>query len=459
VRPLTKDEYELWTLLERMDGAESLLGFVPTMTRIYEEPRHLAPLALSLYDAEQGRAVRECVSVPPRHGKTEKLLHFIAWYLQRHPDHLLAYISYQAEVAKSKSKKARLLAERAGVALSPDSQAAGEWRTTAGGGLLATGVGGPLTSHGVQVLIVDDPFKNREEAESPIVRQAVHDWFTSTAMTRIEPGGSAFVVHTRWHDDDLIGRLLQDSEVKWGNLNLKAISDAGSALWPTRWPLDALELRRREVGPYNWASLYQGEPRPKGGRVFNEPGRFVAADLNGARIVIACDPAASESTTADHSAIVVMGARGTGLEQIFYVLEVWRGQVTVPQLVAVLHAQQKRWGAPVIVESAGGFKAVAQSLRAIDPYLKVVEVTPLGDKFQRAQPCAAAWNDQRVRVPLDSAQKPWLKPYLDEMRKFTGVKDAQDDQVDATSHAFNAVNKAVSPIVRGPTLAPNMPFV
>jgi hypothetical protein len=157
--------------------------------------------------------VRACVSVPPRHAKTETVLHGIAWLLRRHPDWPVAYVSYAADIARSKSRQARDYAARAGVTLRDDSAALHEWRTPAGGGLLATGVGGPLTGHGVRLLIVDDPFKNRSEADSPTVRETVHGWFTSTAMTRVEPGGSVLVVHTRWHPDDLIGRLLRGDRV------------------------------------------------------------------------------------------------------------------------------------------------------------------------------------------------------------------------------------------------------
>jgi hypothetical protein len=163
-------------------------------------------------------------------------------------------------------------AKRAGITLRDDSAALHEWRTPDGGGLLATGVGGPLTGHGVKLLVIDDPFKNREEADSALVRQKVYDWFTSTAMTRVEPGGSVIVVHTRWHRDDLIGRLARDEEVHWQVVNLPAIDasrDGDGSLWPERWPADALEVRRHEVGEYDWQSLYQGNPIARKGRVYS----------------------------------------------------------------------------------------------------------------------------------------------------------------------------------------------
>lgn len=250
-------------------GVLGLLDFVPKVTPLFTRPGHLVDLAALIESCEE-HPIRACVSVPPRHSKTETVLHGIARYLRRHPDRTVAYVSYAADIARSKSRQARDYARAAGVQLRDDSAALHEWRTPQGGGLLATGIGGPLTGHGVSLLVVDDPFKNRSEADSPTVRESVYNWFTSTAMTRVEPGGSVLVVHTRWHPEDLIGRLLKETEVEWQSLNLPAINAKGEALWPERWPLDALLQRKAEVGEHDWQSLYQGHPVAKAGRVFGE---------------------------------------------------------------------------------------------------------------------------------------------------------------------------------------------
>lgn len=245
----------------------SLFDFVPRVTPAFAPPRHLAPL-VDLLDAVEREPVRACVSVPPRHSKTETVLHGIARLLARHPDWTVAYVSYAADIARSKSRQLRDYAQRAGVTLRSDSAALHEWRTPQGGGLLATGIGGPLTGHGVRLLVVDDPYKNRQDADSPTVRASTLAWFTSTAMTRVEPGGSALIVHTRWHRDDLIGSLERDEEVDWEVVNLPAIDSERRALWPARWGLDALEQRRREVGEHDWQSLFQGHPTARKGRVY-----------------------------------------------------------------------------------------------------------------------------------------------------------------------------------------------
>lgn len=245
----------------------TLAEFVPRVSPAYAAPKHLGPL-LDVFDRIEHEPVRVALSVPPRFGKTETVLHGIARALVRHPEWTFAYVSYAANVARSKSRLIRDYALRAGVELRPDSKSLNEWRTPQGGGVLATGVGGPLTSHGVRVLVVDDPHKNRQEADSPLIRERIGGWFTSTAMTRIEPGGSAIVVHTRWNNDDLIGRLKSDEEQEWEVISLPAIDARGRSLWPERWPVEELNKKRIDVGEYDWESLFQQDPKVRKGLVF-----------------------------------------------------------------------------------------------------------------------------------------------------------------------------------------------
>jgi predicted phage terminase large subunit-like protein len=465
---LSPEIIELWEHLERLDGAESILANVPLLTPRYSRPDHLRPVAEVLYRGETQGGVRACISCPPRHGKTELLMHFVPWYLRRHPENNIALLMHTARLAERKSGQIRQLAQRGGLNLRTDSKAKTTWLLKEGGGLDALGGGATPIGLGFQWIIVDDPIRNREDAESPTIREKVHEWIKADVMSRLEPGGNILVMHQRWTDDDPIGRLISQTDedgITWEYLNLPAWTEHPAtctcgqcielaqrrllSLWPERWPVDALDMRRREVGEYNWASMYLGEPVPKGGRLFGEPGRYVAADLQGARIAIACDPAASEDNARDHSSIAVVAAKGLGVEERAYVLDIWRGRVTVPVLVQQLIMMQRRWNCPIHVEAVGGFKAVPQMLRQIDPQLRVVEISGnIGSKFTRAQACAAAWNDGRVFVPMDI--KPWLDPFLREVQAFTGISDKEDDQVDALCHAYNAVHKRSPGIIRGP---------
>lgn len=429
---------------------ESLHDFICRISPHHPPPRHLRPVIAQLEAARRpDRKIRVCFSMPPRHAKTTLIQHAIPWWLSRYPQETCAYASYSDRQAWSKSRVMRTLADFAGVRLADDQQNVAEWRTTTGGGLLSVGAGSGLTGQGVSgLMVVDDPFKNPEDANSQIIRDKVGEWFDGVIMTRIE-GAAVFVLHTRWHADDLIGRLAK--RAGWLVINLPALAEEndplgrapGELLWPERADLAMQIEEARATNAYIFAALYQGRPRPRGGAVFGEPRYYDPAttNLDGCRFVLAADPAASEKTSADYSAAVVLAIKGTGKDAIAYVRHVYRKQVAIPRLVDDLLSLQRTFGNTVInIEAVGGFKAVPQMLRAVNKNLRVKEIVPLGDKFLRAQPAASAWNSGRILVPSDSP--PWLADFLQEVGAFTGVHDAYDDQVDALSHAWNAGPKA-----------------
>lgn len=142
--------------------------------------------------------------------------------------------------------------------------------------MLTAGVGGPLTGRGADVLIIDDPIKNAEEAHCDTYRERTWDWYRSVAYTRLEPRGSVIVIATRWHEDDLIGRLIRAEPTAWRLLSLPALAEEddslgrppGAPLWPDRYPAPVLEETRRVVGEYYWSAQYQQRPTPAGGRIF-----------------------------------------------------------------------------------------------------------------------------------------------------------------------------------------------
>lgn len=450
---LTPDEQEeLNELDEDGAGGEGLAEFIRRLSPHHPPPQHFLPVIEALERARTEQ-MQVCISMPPRHGKTTLLQHAFAWWLSKYPADTNAYFSYNEKQGRSKGGgPSRKLSERAGIELDDEIASKSEWRTEAGGGLIAGGVGGGLTGQGVSgLMVVDDPFKNREEADSQIRREAVWEWFTEVVMTRLE-GASVFVVHTRWHEDDLIGRLSKLED--WVVINLPAIAEEddpmgraeGEALWPDRYSAEYLNRLRGLIGEFSFAALYQGRPRPRGAMVFNGAHYFDLAtfDPKGCRIILAADPAASDDTSADYSAAVALAIRGNDPATMMgYVLEVYRYQVTVPQFVNDLLAFQNRnWKGPIHVEAIAGFRAVPQMLKAINPQIRLRALTKIsGDKFLRAQPAAAAWNGARILVPTDA---PWLADFLDEVGHFTGVKDAHDDQVDALSHAWNGATGAAS---------------
>jgi len=303
-----------------------LLDFIPSLTKHYQRPSHLAPIA-SLLEATEVGPVRAAVSAPPRHSKTEMLLHFIAWLLARNPMLTVGYASHSAALALSKSRVAREYAKMAGVELKKDTDAVSEWRTKQGGGCLAAGVLGSWTGFGVNVFIIDDPYEGRAAADSPLIRGRVQDWYQSVCSTRIEPGGSAVLSSVRWHERDLVGWVTTESEERseYVTVNLPALDGEGHALWPERWPAEELLKKKAAVGPFEWASLYLGSPVPRGGEVFKGPPTvYLEPDLDGSRILIGIDPAGTEGTASDYTAAVVLAVKGYSVTISADVLEVDR---------------------------------------------------------------------------------------------------------------------------------------
>lgn len=424
--------------LRRRKKSRTLYDFVPRTVRTYAPPRHLDPLVEHL-ERSWTDEVRAAAHAPPRHSKTETVLLFLALTLQRFPHKTCAYITYEANLARSKSRKVRLWAQQSGVELAPDAQRVEEWRTTSGGGLIAGGVGGPLTGQGVDLLVIDDPYKNRAQAESAAYQRMVVDWWGDVANTRVEPGGSIFVFHTRWITNDLIGHILAGEDAdRWAWLCMPAIAEEavhgrepGEALWSDRWPLDNLLAKQRAVGPYTWASLYQGRPQPRGGAVFGEPHFFDALPA-GYRVAVGVDLAYSERTKADHSVAVVLAEKaGT-----FYLLDVVRARMTAPAFTERLKLLKARYpGAPFRWIASGTEAGAADFLKKEGIPLSIDAANT--DKFVRSIDVAAAWNGGRVLVP--SSPTAWVPTFLDETASFTGVNDAEDDQIDALAAAHRAL--------------------
>jgi len=443
---------------ERLAGP--LQDFIPAVTPRWSSPRHLARLTDLFERIARGEQVQALVSVPPQHGKTETLLHALAWLLRRKPHLRNAYASYAASLAFTKSRLARDYAVSAGVKIRDDANRVNEWVTTDGGGLLATGVGGPLTGNPVDgVLLIDDPHKNRAEAESSTLRGKIKEWWTSTALTRVHPKASIVVVHTRWHPDDLIGSLRDgDHEHEWTVIELRAIADGtdpldtravGEPLWPDFMPADFLAKRRRDVGEYDWASLYDQRPRPKGGAVFSGDVRFAAPQASGYRVAIGLDLAYTEKTASDYAVAVVM-AECNGA---YHILDVHRMQAPVPVFGARLRALLDLYpGARMFAYVGGQERGIVDLLNepSDDGQLNIDTKPAVTDKFIRAQPASAAWNAGRMFLPADAGA--WANPFVSELRSFTGIKDRHDDQVDALAAAYDALAAPVCVSAGGDTL-------
>lgn len=408
--------------ISKRGGSESLHDFVARVSPGMSF-KHLDPI-VQLFERAQTESIRACISVPPQHGKSTLVFYYIAHVLSTWPKAVI-YAAYSSDFAQAQMQEARLIAERAGVQFA-DRGALSSWRTESGGKLWADGIGGSLTGRPAKLIVVDDPVKNWAEAQSMTIREATYNGFKANAMSRVHPDTSVFVIHTRWHPDDLIGRLIKDG---WEHVNLPAISEDGKALWPEHRPIDFIERQREEMSEHMFASLYQGQPRPSGREVFRDANFYDALPPT-YQLAVGIDLAYTSKKSSDYSVAVVMARSGGNV----YVLDMIRMQSDAPTFMARLKSLMSGYvGARTRAYIGGGGEQGVLDLFARERvFINAIPATH--DKFVRAQGLAAAWNNGRVFLPRDRS---WLPSLLDEMRNFTGVNDPHDDIVDAMAGAYD----------------------
>lgn len=384
---------------------------------------HLSPL-VELFERSRTQPVRACISVPPQHGKSTLVFYTIAQALATRNIPVI-YATYSSDFAQKQMQEARIIANRSGLQFD-DRGALTNWRTAEGGTLWADGISGSLTGHAGKLIIVDDPVKNWAEAQSMTIRESTYNGFKTNVMTRAHPDTSVFVIHTRWHPDDLIGRLVKDG---WSTINLPAIDSNGRVLWPEERGLDFIEMQRKELSEHMFASLYQGEPRPSGKEVFRDCSFYDELPKQYS-LSIGIDLAYTSKKASDYSVAVVMARSGSN----FYVLDTLRMQSDAPTFMARLKSLMSGYlGSRTRAYIGGGGEQGVLDLFARERvFINAIPATH--DKFVRAQGLAAAWNNGRVFLPRDRS---WLPALLDEMRNFTGINDPHDDIVDAMVGAYD----------------------
>lgn len=230
--------------------------------------------------------------------------------------------------------------------------------------------------------------------------------------------------------DDLSGRLIAQG---WPVINLPALSDDGRALWPERYPASELAKIREQIGEYEWASLYQGQPRSKGGRVFGDVHFYEKLPEAHYRVVVGVDLAYTSKKHSDYSVAVALAEhQGT-----YYVVDVVRVQEEAPRFFDRMLQLQRTWpGARFIWHASTTERGLSDMMSSHGLNISAELASSIGDKFARAQPIAAAWNAGKVLVRRDA---PWASTFVSEMAAFTGINDRHDDQVDAAASAFSAV--------------------
>lgn len=402
-------------------------------------------------DVANKKSPRLMLFMPPRHGKsTLASVAFPSWHLGRHPDHEFISCSYSGSLAMAFSRKVRGILRESNyksafkTRLDPDSQSAEAWLTSDGGGFVAAGVGGGITGKGAHVLVIDDPVKNRDDAESQNARESTWDWYTSTAYTRLAPGGGVLVILTRWHDDDLAGRLLKaasDNGEQWEVVNYPARAEvdekfrkAGEALHRERYDEEALKRIEKAVGPRDWSALYQQNPVADDGDYFTRDMIQYydreEVDFDKMRFYCAWDLAIGKNDRNDFSVGMVVGVDE---DDHLFVVDVVRGKFNGFEIVEQILDLYELWKPSMIGIEKGHIEM------ALGPFLeKRVRERGLYEAYFKDLKTGRRDKEARARAIQGRMQQGMV--YLPKDEEFTGTLVAEllrfpngvhDDQVDA----------------------------
>lgn len=415
-----------------------------------------------LRDVEAQKSPRLIVCQPPRSGKSEIVSRrFPAYALGKNPDLQIIATSYSSDlVSRFNRDVQRIIDDDIYREIFPSTTLNGrnvKTDTRASyirtsdlfevvghkGSYRSTGVGGGITGQGADILIIDDPIKDRAEANSPTIREKLWDWYTSTAYTRLSPGGGVIVMATRWHTDDLIGRLIQKMQEGSGDdfnvITYPAIAEhdephrkAGEALHPERYDLEQLNAIRQTIGPQDWSALYQQRPVPEGGAVFKIDAfkRWNSTNLPPAfdQILGSWDMTFKDSKSSDYVVGQVWGRKGVDL----YLLDLFRGQwdfTKTLEMFALMTAKYPRTHRWLIEDKANGSAIISVLKKQIHG---ITPITPTESKLERAYAVTPLIEAGNVYIPESAT---WLANFEDELLNFPA--GAHDDQVDSMTQALN----------------------
>ena len=428
-----------------------LIDFSIATNRKYKPNWHHEVLAEELEKVENGTADWKVliVMMPPRSGKSEECtVNFPAWYLGKNPDKEIITVSYSADLALDFGTKTRNLVNSSAyqsifnLELRADEKSKAKWKTKEGGSYTSVGMGGAMTGRGANIALIDDPLKNREDADSKVIREKQWSWFISTLFTRLEPNGKVILVLTRWHLDDLAGKIIANEELRDKTKIIKfpaiAISDekfrkSGEALWEERYSLSELKSIKATLGIYEWSALYQQHPVLTENQEFRKEWvkyrNSKELDLQDTRKFLTIDTAVSKRDEADNT-----GFCDNSVDQYDnWNFRAWHMKIDPKELIDLLFILHEKRS----YEKIGIEKTVY--LSAIKPFL-YAEMT----KRKRYLPIVELEHKQiqkeiriRALIPRYAAGKIYhLESECSDLEEemFTFPKGIHDDVLDASAY-------------------------
>jgi len=434
-----------------------LLDFTCWMQPNYIRADHLILLSEKLMAVERGEIKKLMVFMPPRHGKSELTsVKFPAWALGKDPSRRIIHCSYSAALSNSFSRKIRNLMEETkyravfDVRIHPESRSVTQWDLLKQkGGLISSGVGGAITGYGGDIIIIDDPVKNRAEAESRVYQERNIDWFKSVVRTRLEPNASMIVIMTRWHQKDLAGQLLAEQS-DWEVINLEAMAEPndilgreqGEPLWADRYGIGELTKIKKEIGSRAWAALYQGNPLDPESQLIKEewfsnlwydmiPHRLDVCTRGGG-----VDTATELKTSADNTSLVDVIKDP---DRFIYVDDVFCDKITVSGFAKLLisrHTNNRYSNVYVEKNNAGeAFRQrIVEIAREKESSLKVSAVATTTDKVLRVHDIAPLIENGTLKFKRGNKRVAELVRHL-----IDTPQPAIWDDVDALGFAIKAV--------------------
>lgn len=466
-----KRKYALRELALRELSRRKLIPYVKKLDPEYQDGWFHREVAKQLEwfveEVEARRAPVLLLQAPPRHGKSRLVSQeFPAWLLGKHPKWEVISTSHTAALANTFSKKVRErmrdkvhLAIFKDSALDPDAQSTEGWNTKAGGGYMPSGIGGPITGRGAHVLLIDDPVKNAEEAESQRTREAHWEWFTSTAYTRLAPGGGLLIIQTRWHLDDLSGRM-EDLIKEMGMDNVRILRfpavatenethrAEGEALHPDRYPIESLDRIKSTVGRRTWNALYQQNPVPDDGSYFTRSMlRYYDAAPPTLTYYTAWDFAIGKTEKNDWTVGITVGVAPDGQ---MYVVDMARGRWNSYEIVEQIISQWEKWKSRAVGMERGQIQMAIgpylnQRIRERKAFAMYIQDLKTGrrDKEARARSIQGRMEQGMVHFPH---QQPWWEDMRTELMQFPNGR--HDDIVDAFAWVGLMLDEMVTPYVK-----------
>jgi len=432
-------------LIARMAAREHIADWIKYRDVGIVPARHHELIIDELEKVERGETTRLMLQLPPGSAKsTYTSVEFPPWFIGRNPKSSIIAASHTLDLAERFGRKARnIVAAREfknvfDFTISEDSQAAGKWETTKGSEYFAVGVGGSVTGRRADLGIIDDPVKGREDADSERSRETVWQWYLNDFLTRLKPGARQVLIMTRWHEDDLAGRLLLREASKWRVISLPMIAETddalgrkpGERLWPEWFTEEMVADAQRD--PRSWNALYQQNPVPEEGNFFKKEW-FIEYEDGDLPSTLHKYGSSDFAVTDRGGDFTEHGIWGVDFGGDLWLLDWWYGQTSPDRWIEemcnliVTHKPMTWFGeAGPIRRSVEPF--LRKRMDARGAYCNIEWLASINDKATRARPFQALASMGKIKIPKN---KPWMARVLSQWLQFPAGR--VDDAVDAAS--------------------------